>query len=181
MRASQRTLTQLRQTSTPIQAAGQQAVHLSHPHRPEKAAKRIYSAYQYVYTISPQSPWWKRFLFKRVYCRFNEFFHDRLGFVAYTHEDALGAKCWLERQGHFLDEWRAQQEAVKYPQGFVIDLPLDEALPAESFQPVQVHPHSNTAMYDHVGRKTVPITQSSLKRLDAKIRATDQVVQANPV
>lgn len=158
----------------------QQAVQLVHRKRATTEAKTVWTADQRKYDIDGDSPWWKRLLFKCVYAPFVEFFYEKLNFVPWDHKDAQGNYSWLERQGVFTEQWRAENEAEHYAHGFSLKLPLNEPLVAASMQTPQTHPHGGS-VYGKINSRSVSIPADQIARLKRKIAETDATIAANPV
>jgi hypothetical protein len=144
--------------------------------RPSPLPKRIPCAFQRKYDIDAHSPRWKRFLFHWVYAPFVEFFFVHLNFVPWDKQEPDGSYSWLEVQGAYLDQWRAEQEAAKYPFGYTLELVLNEDQPAETVAVPQVHPH-RPGVYEQVGKQTVPVETSQINRLQKKIAESDELVR----
>jgi hypothetical protein len=146
---------------------------------PVSKPRKVYLASQRKYDVDAGSPLWKRALFWGVYMPFVRFFfRDVFKFQPPDRVERGGSYSWLEHQGVFFEEWRAEQEAAKYGFGVVLELPWDESLPAASVQLPQVHPNSTAReMYEKVGRAEVSFPRIDVERLERKLRETDHVPQ----
>lgn len=78
-------------------------------------------------------------------------------------------------------EWEAEQEAMKYPFGHAVKIPLYASLPAETVHTEQFHPNSPPevrAMYERKAEKsTVEVSKLSMVKLAAKVESTDGLVE----
>lgn len=139
--------------------------------------KECFESFQRKYDIDRDSPWWKRLFFWFVYMPFVRFSFFKMGIVAMDHVDREGRLGWLERQGVWSEEWRALQDAERYPFGGVERLAFNSAEDACTCAPRSQFPNSTASTkYERLDAETVPIEQSKLERLSRKLLETDPVV-----
>ena len=139
--------------------------------------KNVYKVFQRKYDIDRDSPWWKRLFFWFVYMPFARFAFFKLKIVPMDHVNEHGQLGWTEDQGTWSEEWRALQDAERYPFGGVERLAFNSAEDACTCAPRSQFPNSKArGEYEKLDRETVPIAQSSLERLEKKLTETDAVV-----
>lgn len=146
------------------QAEALQAV-ARHPQVEAKPTRSWLSCQRkYAEDITAQTaPWWRRLFFSRVYLPFTQFCVFKLEIYPPSGQDKNGDIFWIEDQGVYLDEWKANQDAAKYPFGIAIDLPFDSSLPAKTVRTRQLMPNSPAReKYNQNGPRTVEIEEHDL-------------------
>lgn len=136
--------------------------------------KECFESFQWKYDIDRGSPWWRKIFFWLVYLPFVRFAYFKMKIVPPDHVDERGRLGWLERQGVWSEEWRALQDAEKYPFGGVERLSFNRAERAETCNPRSRFPNSEASeRYERLDGDKV---QQSLDRLSQKLTETDPIV-----
>lgn len=167
---------QIRDTAAAPAAEGKAAVKL----------KECFESFQLKYDIDRDAPWWKKLFFWFVYMPFARFAYLKMRIVPMDHlrcayclgpvkEDSRFG--WLERQTVWSERWQARQDAERYPFGGVERLPFNAQEDECTCAPQSEFPNSKAReRYERSANKTVPVTESSLERLDRKLTETDPLV-----
>lgn len=148
--------------------------------------KECHESFQLKYDIDRSAPWWKKLYFWCVYLPFARFSFFTVGIVPMDHvrcrrcQTAIGEGVqlgWLERQSVWSEQWRALQDAERYPFGGVQRLPFNITEQEETCAPASQFPNSTASeKYERLDAETVPIDQTKLARLSRKLLETDPVV-----
>lgn len=139
--------------------------------------KECFESFQRKYDIDASAPWWKRAFFWYVYMPFVRFAFFKMRIVPMDHQDERGQLSWLERQGVWSEEWRAQLDATRYPFGGVERLAFNESEENCTCAPRSQFPNSSAKKgYERNAHKTISVKESSLERLSRKLLETDSVV-----
>ena len=121
-----------------------------------------------------RNSWWRRQFQRFVYLPFTRFCALQLKIFPPDGFDGRCPDCgsrqreffWVDRQGVYLDEWRALQDSARYPYGFYTWLPLDDSVESETCTTLQVFPNSPARQrYARNGHKTKHVYEQDLKRL----------------
>ena len=140
-------------------------------------SKRIYPAFQWKYRIDASEPWWRRWYFHLVWLPFARFSCLKVGMVPFERLEPDGSLSWKEEQGYFTEEWRAAQEAAKYPYGGYRSVALNAC---ES--PLTCHSRSlfpNSKAQKHYRRRNqIAVDVAPVERLQQAIVDTQQLVDS---
>lgn len=127
------------------------------------------------------SSWLKRLYFHYVFLPLNRFSYAAFDLLPPNAREHDGRLCWTEHEGAYETEWEAEQEAMKYPYGHALKVPLNGSLSSETVNTEQLHPNSPPevrTMYEHKAVKsTVEVSKLDLVKLAAKIASTDGLVE----
>jgi len=143
---------------------------------PVRLPSTVYEPFQRKYNVDARSPLWKRLFFRYVFLPFNRFCFFRLGLITPDHllcghcgkvtNERKGTLGWMERQGIFSDQWRAEQEAAKYPFGGVEPLAFNTGEEDCTCRPRSLFPNSAArARYQKHSYATVGVEVTALQRL----------------
>lgn len=141
---------------------------------PARLRSTVYEAFQRKYDIDGNSPVWKRLFFRYVYLPFNRFCFFRLHLIPADHV-RNGELGWLERQGVFSEQWRAEQEAAKYRFGGVEPLSFDVGEDDCTCSPRSLFPNSVARRkYERNSQQTVRVDVGAMQRLKYTIEMSDR-------
>jgi len=151
----------------------------------ETKPRWIWRVVTWKYTVDATSKWLKRVYFYCVFLQFNRFSYWAFDLVPPNGRDDTGRLCWTEDQGCWDTEWEAEQEALLYPFGHAIKVPLRASLPRASVHTEQIHPHSPPEVKKMYQKKTASET-IELSRLDvikvaAKLAQSDRIFESKAV
>lgn len=142
---------------------------------PARLPSKVFEAFQRKYNVDAGSPLWKRLFFHWVYLPFNRFSFFKLGLIPPDHlvcghcgsaKDRGGRLGWLERQGVFSNQWRAEQEAEKYAFGGVEPLAFDTGEQDCTCKPRSIFPNSVARRrYEKNSHATVGVDVTALQKL----------------
>lgn len=128
--------------------------------------------------------WWRRAFFWYVYRPFVWFSYKVVGVYPPDGTDQEGRLLWLERQGSFVDEWRAIQDAARFRFGFTTWMPLDDSVESDTCTTIQITPHTPWVLrwFRRNGHRTVDVHEQDLKQLRRLNEEADKILdqyQAN--
>lgn len=118
------------QTSLRTQTAQAQDQRVRFPD-PEKARKQHFHVAQILYAkdVYKNYPAWKRWLANNVHLPLFRFFHKWLALYPPTGQRSDGTYIFAAHQGCFLSKEEAEQDAQRYPHGYVVpNIPLGRSL-----------------------------------------------------
>lgn len=141
---------------------------------PPKPRSLVYEAFQRKYDIDENSPRWKKLFFRYVFLPFNRFCFFRLQLISpdHTRNGELG---WLERQGVFSEQWRAEQEAAKYRFGGVEPLAFDTGEDDCTCSPRSLFPNSSARRkYEKKSQQVVRVEVGAMQRLKNTLALSDR-------
>lgn len=167
--------------------AGSDQVHQSLRLTPAAEAKPrwIWRVVQWKYTVDATSKWLKRVYFYYVFLPFNEFSYRHFDLLPPNGRDDTGRLCWTEDQGCVETEWEAEAEAMKYPYGHAVRVPLRARLPAETVHTAQYHPNSTREVRQMYEKKTIdttiPLPRIDVMRVVAKLAESDLIFPSKAV
>lgn len=135
----------------------------------------VFETFQLKYNLDLGSPLWRRLFHRWVYLPFNRFCFLKLNLIPPDHlvcgncgsvKSKTGKLGWLERQGVFSQQWRAEQEAARYPFGGVEPLAFDTGEQDWTCNPRSIFPNSVARKrYEKNSHATVGVDVTALQKL----------------
>lgn len=152
---------------------------------PAKLPSEVFETFQRKYDLDEGSPLWKRLFHRYVFLPFNWFCFFNLNLIIPDHllcehcgritRTGKGRLGWLERQGVFSQQWRAEQEAAKYPFGGVEPLAFDTGEQDCTCKPRSIFPNSVARRrYEKNSHATVGVDVTALQKLANTLALSDR-------
>lgn len=158
----------------------ERAVTTRHLHHPEAKPLDCRLTCQRKYAediMAHTAPWWKELFFRWVYFPFTRWCVFRLEIFPPSGKDKNGDVFWIEDQGVFLDKWKAEQDAAKYPYGLSTKLPFDSSLSANTVLTEQDFPNSPAReKYKRNTRHTIDVEEQDLRLLDEANKTSAAII-----
>lgn len=163
-----------------LAAAHRQTLRLT-PAAADKRPRWIWRVVDWKYNVDQSSKRLKKLYFQYAFLPFNRLSYWLFDLLPPNGRDQTGRLCWTEDQGCQETEWEAEQEAMRYPFGHCIRVPLSASLPAATVNTEQIHPNSPREVQRMYEKKTTPATievpRIDMVRLASKIAASDSLVE----
>ena len=143
----------------------------------ERPHSKLFRAFQWKYKPDSSKPWWKRAYFHWIYLPFARFSYFRMDVVPFERLEPDGSLSWKEDEGYFWDEWRAVQEAAKYPFGGYNEVAVEATEGADSCKPRCQFPQSKArGAYAKHGKRQVEVDVAPVERLQQVLHETQVIV-----
>lgn len=143
----------------------------------ERRLSKLFRAFQWKYNLDPSKPLWARLYFRWVFLPFNRFSYLHCHVVPFSRMEPDGSLSWKEDEGYFSDEYRAAQEAAKYPFGGYNEVAVDFSEGGKSCEPRVQFPNSTAAQaYVKRGKRRVELDLAPVERLQQVVEDAQRVV-----
>lgn len=150
----------------------------------EERPSTVFEAFQRKYNLDAGAPPWKRLFFDWIYLPFNRFCFFKLNLIPPDHLECGhcgrakgkdGRLGWVEQQGAFSQQWRAEQEAAKYPFGGVEPVTFDTGEQDCTCKPRSIFPNSKARKrYEKNSHATVGVEVTALQKLANTIALSER-------
>lgn len=143
----------------------------------ERRHSKLFRVFQWKYKPDTCKPWWKRLYFHWIFLPFARFSYFRMDVVPFERLEPDGSLSWKEDEGYFFDEWRAVQEASKYPFGGYNEVAVESVEGSESCKPRCQFPQSRArGAYVKHGKRQVEVELGPVESLQRVLQETQHIV-----